>query len=436
MLVDNPCVNDSRVIKSAQALVRGGWQVCVVCQWDAGLPDVETRNGVQYHRVRVRSPWVKRLLRRIADLPFMRSRKIRKTLERSARAATAGARAPGTTLAKPAAAKSVSMKDRLAAVVQAIMRENRAGNFAKAAVAVGVALQPEVVHSHDLVTLPAGEAIASACKARLVYDSHELEMHRNAVYAPSVQKKRREMETRGIKAADAVITVSDSIADYLAKDYGVARPHVILNSPDFGEFVEGARHVRADLGLDETVPLAVYVGSVTINRGIEYVVQALPHYPELHFATVGPVRAQTREQALELAAGLGVVDRFHVLPPVASNEVVGYIGSADVSVLPIQNVCLSYYYCMPNKLLESVFAGVPVAVADLFELRKFVGSHPVGLVMDETNPESISQVIRALASRRGDYVLGDQERQVIADRYGWAAQAEKLRGIYSGFVNS
>jgi glycosyltransferase involved in cell wall biosynthesis len=118
---------------------------------------------------------------------------------------------------------------------------------------------------------------------------------------------------------------------------------------------------------------------------------------------------------------------------VAADEVVGYIATSDVSLLPLQNVCLSYYYCMPNKLLESVFAGVPVAVANLLELRRFVEANQCGLVMDETRPDSIAQAIKRIVEDRERYLLSSTHYVMITDLYGWQSQATHLQSLYSEF---
>ena len=51
MLVDNPCTNDSRVIKEAEALSSRRFQVTVVCRRTGDLPTFESRGGVVYYRV-------------------------------------------------------------------------------------------------------------------------------------------------------------------------------------------------------------------------------------------------------------------------------------------------------------------------------------------------------------------------------------------------
>ena len=55
MLVNNPCVYDSRVVKSAETLAALGYSVTVVCRGDVGLADSVLKNGVRYSRVHKKS---------------------------------------------------------------------------------------------------------------------------------------------------------------------------------------------------------------------------------------------------------------------------------------------------------------------------------------------------------------------------------------------
>ena len=203
-----------------------------------------------------------------------------------------------------------------------------------------------------------------------------------------------------------------------------------MNAPDLEACSTPARSLRNVIGLGSDDILAVYVGSVTINRGLELCVRALVHVPEVHLAMVGPRRKATVDEILFLAHDLGVRDRLYLVDPVKPNEVVSFIFDANLSVLPIQNVCLSYYYCMPNKLLESVFAGLPVAVADLFELRRFVEKYGCGLVMDQTDPEDIARKIRQLATERETYRLSGEMIETVKTKYSWSSQAAKLTDLY------
>ena len=265
---------------------------------------------------------------------------------------------------------------------------------------------------------------------RYVYDSHELEMHRKASYSWAIRRRRRYLERKLIRRADAVITVSESIAEHLKADYRIARPLLVANAPLLDGPTLLPTDVRQDVDLTADVPLAVYVGKLTLNRGVEQTVAALTYDSELHLATVGPRRKATEENVVALAERLGVRERLHFVDSVPPADIVGYIRTADVSVLPIQNACLSYDYCMPSKLLESVFAGIPVAVANLREMRRFVRRYQCGLVMDETDPAHIARTLRQLVEQRGLFTLTPAAREEMASIYGWPSQAEKLGELY------
>lgn len=292
-------------------------------------------------------------------------------------------------------------------------------------------LKPDIIHAHDLATLPVASDIARRTGAICIYDSHELEMHRNIKWGKLDRWLCHRLEDRHIRRTDAVITVCDSIADYLAKHYGIARPTVVMNAPSTEVVSKKTRQdIRSDLGLPEETPLALYVGSVTIGRGIDRIVRTLPLLPEFHLALLGPAHKPTLDAALEIAQAERISDRLHILPPVPPEEVVSYVRSADVSLVLIQNVCLSYYYCLPNKLVETTIAGLPVVVSDFPELRKFVERTGTGIATDETSIESIALAMREAYDRRETLRPDARRRDIIETLYGWETQRQKLIELY------
>jgi glycosyltransferase involved in cell wall biosynthesis len=115
--------------------------------------------------------------------------------------------------------------------------------------------------------------------------------------------------------------------------------------------------------------------------------------------------------------------------PRPAEEVVPYISTANCSVMAIQNICLSYYYCFPNKLLESVYAGLPVVAANLFELARFVTANEVGVIVDETSAAAVAEGIRTVLSSN-EYRPTAARLQSIESGFGWPAQASRLVKIY------
>jgi glycosyltransferase involved in cell wall biosynthesis len=76
--------------------------------------------------------------------------------------------------------------------------------------------RPDVIHANDLSTLIAGLRLAKLTHSKLIYDSHEYEQGRNLKFSPLQNYLRRKQEAKGVKSADVIITVSESIADAIA----------------------------------------------------------------------------------------------------------------------------------------------------------------------------------------------------------------------------
>lgn len=463
MLVQNEWRHDTRVIREAEALARRGLDVHVVCRSFGGPTRQETRNGVTYHPLPLRSDEGLRdglaycrlhllvllasLRRRLpvglAGAPRLR---LAATTVTAVSVGLALLLAPGLAVVAfltlwarsplPGRGRARRALDRLyLAGRPAIAPFRYLNEFARTSTPTILSLRPHCVHAHDLVTLSTGILVAGRMGAAVVYDAHELERHTN-YHALGAGTKRwiARYEAMLAPLADGVVTVCDSIADWLQEEYAIERPTVVLNVPTTSAGGEGAApaDVRSTLGLRRDTPLAVYVGSVTVDRGLDVCVRALTHAPELHLATVGPRYSETERELLDLAASLGVSDRLHLLEAVAPHELIPFIRTADCSVMAIQNVCLSYYYCFPNKLLESVYAGLPVAVADLVELRRFVTENGVGVVMDERDPLSVARAVCTLVTDSRSYRPSPEQVAEIADRYGWPRQEEHLVALYDG----
>lgn len=174
----------------------------------------------------------------------------------------------------------------------------------------------------------------------------------------------------------------------------------------------------------------VYVGSVTVDRGLEQCVRALQELAGVHFAVIGPCYEATKVAMLEAAVEVDAAQRLHFVDPVPPTDVMSFIADADCSVMAIQNICLSYYYCFPNKLLESVFAGLPVVVSDLFELRRFVADYAVGVVVDERDPHAIANGVRSVLADLPRYRPSAETLAVIDRAYGWNEQRRRLLQLY------
>ena len=79
---------------------------------------------------------------------------------------------------------------------------------------------------------------------------------------------------------------------------------------------------------------------------------------------------------------------FH--PPVEHNKVVRIVRSADYGLCFIEEVSLSDFYCLPNKLFEYAFAGVYALASDFPEISNVVKRFRLGTTvsLDRDNLKS------------------------------------------------
>jgi glycosyltransferase involved in cell wall biosynthesis len=296
--------------------------------------------------------------------------------------------------------------------------------------ALVIAFAPDVVHAHDLDTLPAAALAAGTLGARLVYDAHEIEIDRMPP-RPWVQRLQIGwLEKRYVEQADAFVTVSPGLLTHYGAAYRLRRPMVLYNTPAFTPADRAAGDVRADCGLDADVWLGVYVGAVGPGRGVETLLEALALVPEAHLAMVGSRRPQWDELIERMVDRLGLAGRLHRLPAVPPRHVVSYIATASFGIYTMQDTCLNHRYALPNKIFEMTFAGLPIVGPDLAGIRSYIDEAGVGFTVDPENPEAIAAGIHRMALEWPRYRPGDTKLRALAARFGWPRQAATLVSLY------
>ncbi len=248
-VVSNPCVSDARVIKIARAAAEAGYDVHIFATLGIGTPSYETIDGITFHRLQ----WSPSERLRNAS-------RILRILKRSNR--------------------------KLAGfLIKRLNRYLKYRFFADVFSPHIESVRPDIVHAHDLICLPAAARAAKAVGAKLVYDAHELEVHRNPPL-PFFQKRFvRYIERTYATRADAVITVGRKVGEVLGRSLGRRDIHILYNAPPIEPC---PRDIRTDLQLPPSAPLILYVGKVTAGRGVGDIVAILPKLPGVTFATVGP----------------------------------------------------------------------------------------------------------------------------------------------------
>lgn len=400
MLLRNPFTHDARVEREATTLVRAGHAVTIVAvRRDASLPEREVRDGVAVERLRV------------TGRAF--------GVARSAVRGRTGNASPG-----------ISRGTRVRSLVVQAGRTVSTIRFNLKAARRAAALRPDVYHCHDFNTLLAGILAARRHPAPIVYDSHELYAHLNVPRPTKLRTRIVEaIEARGVRRASAVITVSDSYADHLARRYGIARPVVVRNIPR--PEPAGAAPTEIPAALAGPGVKLLYVGGITRNRGIEESIDALRLLPDARLVLMGPSMPPYDEEFAALANARGVGGRVAFVAPVPSSAVPSVAAHATVGLALFRNVGLSHELTLPNKIFEYLHAGLPIVGSDFPEFRRIIDGENVGLTC-ATDPDAIANAVRAITGDGETLEKMRRNARTAAGLYTWEREASKLLDVYEG----
>ncbi len=300
-------------------------------------------------------------------------------------------------------------------------------------------LEPDVVHAHDMHVIGVGSQAAGRAKLRgkdlkFVYDAHEYVagLSRYGGRTRRFIKAWANHEAEYIRNADRIITVSPAIARTLKTRYQLTtEPTVIINSPSLSEVSAESVDLRSRLGLADDVPLLVYSGAVTKARGIETAIEALKQLPGVQLAVVcvPSTKMPSVDQLKDLAVKLQVDDRVHYVEPVGYAEVVSFLRTADVGLIPILRYP-SHEMALPNKVFEYIFAGLPVVTSNMQSLSEFVGRTGIGEVFEAADAADLAAKVKLVLADPDSYRerLTDPE---YLQEVSWDGQAAHLRDLYT-----
>jgi glycosyltransferase involved in cell wall biosynthesis len=443
MLVYNNCVRDPRVDKEARSLARRGYEVTVIALEDATTPAQERRDGFEIERV-LRNPPHYRILRggrrarrkarRTRGRVLRVGRRLRSVGGRlvSGRPAAASAAVFAPSRPSAAAAPLAPQAGTTASGVayRALMVLHKPllyADFYMRAFRLARHGRYDIVHAHDLNTMPAAWAIARRTGARLVFDAHELYAE---VSTLSHRERRvwRVIERTLIGRADAVITVCTSIADELVRRYAVAPPAIVLNCPVAEDAQSAPGALATAAGLEQHVPIVLYQGGFSAHRGLPDLVRAAADVPGATFVLMG---WGTMEPVLrELIEELGIGDRVRIVAPVPPSELLKHTAGATVGVIPYVPHGLNNRYTTPNKLFEYINAGVPVLGSHLPELERFILGYDVGRTF---RPGDAADLAAQLNLMLGDQPALERQRQAASRARAeltWESQEKTLFAVY------
>lgn len=237
--------------------------------------------------------------------------------------------------------------------------------------------------------LPIMYSAARKNKARLVYVPSEYYPHLS-YGSRSLRKRYARLERDFASKVDVFVAFGSKVVEEYTDLYKIPRERFTvfyMGQPEIAD--RPLSRLRSSLGLTEDHFVLLYQGLIVEKRGVNKVVEALQYLPD-HVVFVALGMGGGISGLKEDALKLGVSERLHVVPAIPQSELVSFSSGADVGIIPILNICRSYYYCNPGKLFEFMAAGLPLAVSNLAQLSDWVKTRSLGVIFNPEDPKDIA----------------------------------------------
>lgn len=292
--------------------------------------------------------------------------------------------------------------------------------FTSMAVEMTKNVKPDVVHSHDWMTIEAGVRAAKYHAKPLVAHVHATELDRTE-FRPNDWIFRR--ERNGLLKADHVIAVSDYTRKLLVAEYGLRADKItVLHNGTFDAPSSTKRAV--DVGPH---PLVLFLGRLTVQKGAQYFLQAARKVsdlrPDARFVVAGD--GYLLPQLLTQACELGLADRMVFAGKVSSAEARKLYAKAACFVMP------SVSEPFGLVALEAIAHGAPVVLSRQSGAAEVVQN---ALLTDFWDVDRMADCIVTLLREHPLAQAMRSQTPHILSNLTWKRQANKILSLYKKII--
>ena len=167
---------------------------------------------------------------------------------------------------------------------------------------------------------------------------------------------------------------------------------------------------------------------MNLGRGVDWAIDALEWLEDCRLVVAGD--GDLLEQMKAYAASKPWADRVTFLGRIAPDTLHRLTPQADVGLVMLEDMGLSYHYALPNRIGDFVAAGVPLVVSDLPEMSAVVHRFRIGEVMSEPGARALAEAVKkVLAKGKDGYDFTPARRDM-----DWNKEKQKLIECVSALI--
>jgi glycosyltransferase involved in cell wall biosynthesis len=243
------------------------------------------------------------------------------------------------------------------------------------------------------------------------------------------------MLTQG--SIEKIFVTTGAIKDSLVQSLGTQTANRIMAIPDPVELVDPIPQsvARQALGLPLGVPIFSFLGNLSVVKGVDTFLQALPLVPGDWMAIMAGLPIDTDRTQVEacrksLRFGSQLVTRFGYIP---ESELVRYLAASDVVVLPYKQSFIG----SSGILLRATAMGRPVLASDVHQLGHIVRESGLGMVYPPESPAALAHALETVIRRRGELAREVEPRALkYAQSHDSRIMAQRIREVYAKVIGT
>ncbi|CAN5884738.1 glycogen synthase [soil metagenome] len=319
---------------------------------------------------------------------------------------------------------------------------------------VGAVDSPDIVHCHTWYSHLAGCLAAPLTDARLILTTHSLEPHRpwKAEQLGTAYNTTVWIERTAYQNAHGVIAVSQAMKQDVQTLYDVDadRVRVIHNGIDPEEYrPRDAPDTLRRLGIDPAVPMILFVGRITRQKGILHLVRAIPHIEAGVQVVLCAGAPDTDEIAREMKDLVDDVRREAVAPIIWIPEM---LPKEDVIALYSHAavfVCPSVYEPFGIINLEAMACETPVVASAVGGIPEIVVPGETGVLVPfeaapgSAEPRDATAFTRDIANAINELMrdpdqraaMGAASRKRVLELFSWSSIARQTHDFYREVID-
>jgi len=244
------------------------------------------------------------------------------------------------------------------------------------------------------------------------------------------------IERAVLQNAKYVIVQTKANKQYAIHNYGISpeKIEILPNAVDT-ELYDPSRFRREETRRKYSVEdnrVALFVGRLTTQKGLTYLLHAIPlvkrALPDVKFLVVG--EGPEEEPLKREAARLGISSHIVFVGKVSHESIAEIYSIADVFVLPSLSESFS------NVMLEAMAMQCPSIITKVGVASEILEDHKTAVLIEPRESEELaSKIVELLTDRALANDLGFEARELVRKNYSWESIVKQSLSLYEKAIN-